>query len=325
MSVVLSKVRLFRANRAGNEEKMSIPMEEAFHRYLEYHQFVGSKENTVRWLRVTLRPLIRFIAGNYDGINRPSQVSGEHLRDYLAALRPTNQTVSLNNKIRAIKAFFTYLHREGYVVRNPAADLKQFRATEKAVPCFSREQLKSLLAKPDVRTFIGFRDRTAMLVMMDTAIRVGELLNIRVEDVFFEEGRPVSIRIRDPKNHRERLANLPPLPAGALHRWLEYLKANVPDPAWLFPNIYGEKLSIRSLQENITRYGRQAGIRGRCSPHMFRHSFAKNYIMAGGDLRSLQEILGHSTITMTLRYGKLFNPDVRKKHLLYCPSNTILS
>lgn len=325
MSVVMSRVRLFRANRAGNEERISIPMEEAFQRYLEYHQFVGSKENTVRWLRVTLRPLIRFIAGNYDGISRPSQVRGEHLRDYLAALRPTNQTVSLNNKIRAIKAFFTYLHREGYVVRNPAADLRQFKATEKAVPCFSREQLKGLLARPDVRTFTGLRDRTAMLVMMDTAIRVGELLNIRVEDLFFEERMPASIRIRDPKNHKERIANLPPMPARALQRWLEYLMANVADPEWLFPNIYGEKLSIRSLQENITKYGRQAGIRGRCSPHMFRHSFAKNYIMAGGDLRSLQEILGHSTITMTLRYGKLFNPDVRKKHLMFCPSNTILS
>ncbi|MCL5290220.1 MAG: phage integrase N-terminal SAM-like domain-containing protein, partial [Firmicutes bacterium] len=119
MSVVLGRTRLFRVNRAGNEEKISIPMEDAFHRYLEYHQFVGSKENTIRWLRITLRPFIRFLAGNYEGISRPGQVSGEHLRDYLAALRPTNQTVSLNNKIRAIKAFFSYLHREGYVVRNP--------------------------------------------------------------------------------------------------------------------------------------------------------------------------------------------------------------
>ncbi|MDK2984535.1 MAG: integrase/recombinase XerD [Clostridia bacterium] len=325
LAVVLNRTRLFKPARLASADKSSILLGDALTGYFEYHEFVGSKENTIKWLRTTLKPLLRFLTENYNDITTPNQVTEAHLKEYLAVLRTTNQTVSLNNKIRAFKAFFNHLYKEGIVEKNPTEGLKQFKATEKAVPCFSKEQLKDLLAQPDVKTFTGLRDRTAMLVMMDIALRVGELLNIMVEDLLFDDSLPAAIRVRDPKNHRERIANLPPVPAKALHKWLEYLKANVVSPQWLFPNIYGDQLSIRTLQENITKYGRKAGITGRCSPHMFRHSFAKHYIIAGGDLRSLQEILGHSTITMTLRYGKLFNPDIRKKHLMFCPSNTVLS
>ncbi|MHB1125722.1 MAG: tyrosine-type recombinase/integrase [Bacillota bacterium] len=324
MSLAMNRTRLFKP-ASTNEDKISVLLEDALQGYLEYHEFVGSKENTIKWLRVTLGPLMRYLSENYKGIKTPNQVKSEHLKEYLGVLRTTNRSVSLNNKLRAFKAFFGYLLKEGIVAQNPTVELKQFRATEKAVPCFSKEQIKALLAQPDVKTFIGLRDRTAMIVMMDTALRVGELLNIRVEDILFEENLPTAIRVRNPKNHRERIANLPPVLAKALQKWLGFLKVNVVSPEWLFPNIYGEQMSIRTLQENITKYGHQAGITGRCSPHMFRHSFAKHYIMAGGDLRSLQDILGHSTIAMTMHYGKLFNPEVRKKHFMYCPSNTILS
>jgi integrase len=107
-----------------------------------------------------------------------------------------------------------------------------------------------------------------MLVMIDTAIRVGELLNISLEDLVWEENLPVGIGIRDPKNRKERIANLPPVTSNALNRWLEYLKKHLVSVKWLFPNIYGEQLAIRTLQENITEYGRKAGITGRFTPYV---------------------------------------------------------
>lgn len=320
-----SRKKVFQAASPANTDKTSTLLYDALQAYLEYHEFVGSKKNTIKWLKNTLKPLLRFLSENHPEVVTANQVQEIHIKEYLAVMRKTNETISLNNKIRAFKAFFNQLTKEGIVIENPMAELKQFKATEKAVPCFSKEQFKNMLSQADIRNFTGFRDRTAMLVMMDTAIRVGELLNIHVDDIIWEDNLPASICIRDPKNHRERFANLPPVTAKALNRWLDYLKKNLLNVKWVFPNIYGEQLAIRTLQENITEYGRKVGINGRCSPHMFRHTFAKHYIMAGGDLRSLQEILGHTTITMTLRYGKLFNPDIRKKHLLYCPTNTMLS
>ncbi|WP_027718217.1 tyrosine-type recombinase/integrase [Desulfovirgula thermocuniculi] len=301
----------------------STSLADAVDAFLRYHAASNSRPSTIRWLRQTLSHFGKWLEaeGRSTDIR---EVTPEAIEEYLASmLRKGNKPATANNRLRALKCFFGFAHRRGMVRRDPAAGVRFVKATEPVVPTFSLKQLEKLLAAPDRDTFVGLRDYTAMHVMMDTGVRVGELLGLRRGDVEFDpaSGLPAYLVVRNPKARRERTVPLPPETALALTEWLRALDEAMPGCEWLFPSLRGGRLAVRSLQQNIKRYGALAGIEGvRVSPHTFRHTLAKHYIMSGGDLASLKEVLGHSTLEMTARYGRLFGPDVRKKLSKLCPS-----
>lgn len=303
--------------------KRSSSLREAVDTFLRYHAASNSRPSTIRWFRQTLGHFEKWLEA--EGGNLSFQnIALETVEEYTAfMLRKGNRPATVNNRLRALKCFLGFAHRRGLLRRNLAADIKFIKVTEPVVPTFNLKQLEKLLTAPDRSTFVGLRDYTAMFVMMDTGVRVGELLGMRREDVEFDpnSGLPVYLLIRNPKARRERTVPLPPEAALTLAEWLRTLDEAFPGCEWLFPSSRGGRLAVRSLQQNIKRYGILAGIEGvRVSPHTFRHTLAKHYIMSGGDLASLKEVLGHSTLEMTARYGRLFGPDVRKKLSKLCPS-----
>ncbi|MBO8129597.1 MAG: tyrosine-type recombinase/integrase [Peptococcaceae bacterium] len=306
--------------RLRSEQKLTL--EEAYQKFIQAHRDNNSRESTLDWFRVTLSPLFRWLKLEY-GVQTITAVTEDQLRAYLRYSKneKQNKASTINNKIRCFKLFFNFLVNEGYLKGSPAARIKEQKVTIPLIPTFTMDQLQRLLAQPDRTTFAGLRDYTMIQILMDTGMRIGELLNVTVHDLVYSGNDPVSIIVRHPKTREEREVTLPEQTSRVLREWLEICAENNINLTWLCPNIRNEKLDKSAFYDRLKKYGERAEIRGvRVSAHTFRHTFAKHFLMSGGDPLTLKDILGHRTLDMTYRYARLFKPDLRKKHNMFCPS-----
>lgn len=237
----------------------------------------------------------------------------------------TYHTITLDNKLssaqaclRALKAYCSFLVSEGLEKDNPFDDYTLRKPKKTVIKTFSVQQIERLLHQPDLNTFTGFRDYVILLTLLDTGIRIRELESINVDDVVLNENY-ISIY---GKNGSYR--NVPV--SSQLKKALsQYMKVRgYSDSEALFISSLDSRFLRRSIQDRITMYGRKANIQDvRCSPHTFRHTFAKMYIKNGGNIFVLQDILGHSTLEMVREYVRLFSNDLYNDHKRHNPLGTI--
>jgi integrase/recombinase XerD len=177
-----------------------------------------------------------------------------------------------------------------------------------------------VLAVPDRRTWVGIRNRAMLLVLLDTLIRVSELVGLDAEDVDFDEG---VIQVMG-KGGKERRVPFGTSTGQALRRYrsaVEDLRQGDP----FFITRGGRRTSRWAVHMMMADCGRMAGIEGvRCSPHTMRHTGAKRFILAGGDVFTLQKLLGHTTLVMVRRYVELADVDVRTQHHRFSPADSLL-
>lgn len=158
-----------------------------------------------------------------------------------------------------------------------------------------------------------------MLLLLDTGLRISEAMNIRLKDI---DRANSSVTVMG-KGSKERTVHFGQTVRRALSQYLE--RRGDLETDYLFVTEYGDPMQQRMAQQQITRYGALAKIQGvRISPHTFRHTFAKNWIVNGGDVFSLQKMLGHTTMEMVRRYVNLANEDVGRAHRTYSPADRML-
>jgi integrase/recombinase XerD len=229
------------------------------------------------------------------------------------------KTVTINTRLRAIRSYFNFLHKQKYIRKNPMEGIKLLKDRKSIVQTFSTEQLEKLLRQPDLRTFTGLRDYVMMLLLLETGIRANELVGIELSDVRLKEG---AIHIKNAKTYRERIVPIQKTMREQLKKYIAI--RGVVECTSLFVTIDGTPLTKRQLQNRIAFYGRKANIEGvRCSPHTFRHTFAKLSVKAGAGIFELQQILGHTSMEMVKTYVNLFSEDVKEKHKSFSPLNNI--
>ncbi|WP_198158010.1 tyrosine-type recombinase/integrase [Paenibacillus sp. P22] len=227
---------------------------------------------------------------------------------------PTPSDATINKLIRGWRAFFNWVHTEGYVDTNPFNGIGTIKAEKRIIETFSDAQLKAILAAPNRSTFTGYRDYTIMMTLLDTGVRISELAGIRMFDIDWK-ARHILVY---GKGRKERLVPFSRTLEKALRTYLEV--RGVLETDNLFVNIDNNPFKVRGIQETIADYGKEARIKGvRCSPHTFRHTFAKLYIMNGGDAFSLQKILGHTSLEIVRMYVNLFGTDVNAQHAKFSP------
>lgn len=237
----------------------------------------------------------------------------DHYIHYMLDHHLADNTV--NNRIRACKTFFRFLFEEGIVTTPICEQFTMIKAEKKMIQTLTKEQLLTLLQQPNRKTFTGLRDYTIMLLLFETGMRISECLSLEIDDIFLKERELI---IRMGKGRKSRRV---PIQKTCVHVLEQYLaeRGDVNTKA-LFINIEGEGIGKRTIQENIQEYGKAAGIEGvRVSPHTFRHTMAKFYIINGGDIFTLQKILGHSTLDMVRYYVELFSTDIQDQHRKYSP------
>lgn len=229
---------------------------------------------------------------------------------------------TINCYLRSIRAFWSWLVSEEIIQENPLARLKIPKPPRKLIPTFSDLQLEQLLSGIDISTAEGYRDHAIMLTLLDTALRVSKLVNIRLDDLWLEEGL---VKVMG-KGGKERFVPIGKSIQRILWRYINKYRAEpaTPDCEFLFLTADGRSMTKDRIDKKMSRYGEKARIRGvRCSPHTLRHTAAIRFLRNGGDVFSLQRMLGHSCLEMTRHYCELADVDVKRAHATASPVDNL--
>jgi integrase/recombinase XerC len=227
-------------------------------------------------------------------------ISSDDVRAYLQWLdQKGGKPASLARKLAAVRSFYRYLTRRGGVTRNPVEGMRTPKQPKLLPRVLTKDDADALMAFPAEQTIGSLRDRALLETLYSTGARVSELVGLDVADVRESEGL---VRLQG-KGRKERIVPIGEVALDAIRRYrfrLPVPSSGVP-PQALFCNQRGGRLTSRSVARIVARYSsRLAG--GAVSPHTLRHSFATHLLDEGADLRSIQEMLGHASLSTTQRY-----------------------
>ncbi len=246
-----------------------------------------------------------------NGNSSPFEIRADDLRGFLEAMKASGwKDDTTDSAFRILRTFFRWLEREGLVLVNAMARVERPRRERRLIRPFSEEQLRAFLGVINTRTAVGSRDFALCVLLADTGLRISEALSLGLPDLDFGEG---VARVLG-KGRRERVVPLGQTVKRALLDWLK-ARGEIAGMDRVFCNRFGQPLHRRTILQTVHEYGRKAGIEGvRVSPHTLRHTFAVTYLRNGGDVLTLQKILGHATLEMTRRYAELADSDSITRH-----------
>jgi integrase/recombinase XerC len=275
-------------------------MENSVERFLVHlSEGRGASPHTVRAYGTDLVRLLVFLGTR--SVDRPGEVTPLHLRMWLAdltekGLSPTTRA----RRLAAARALFKFLVREGTVASNPALGLRTPRRPTRLPHFLSKDEVGRLLGSPIEADRFAVRDRAILETLYSTGCRISELTGLNEDDVDLRGGMA---RVRG-KGRKERLAPLGRYAVEALRVYLPLRLATLSEltERGLFLNRFGTRLRGRSVARLLDKYIVRAGLSARTSPHTLRHSFATHLLDAGADLRSVQELLGHTNLETTQIY-----------------------
>lgn len=259
--------------------------------------------HTKRSYLADLRQFQEFLLS--EGTDRLDHIDHIVIRAFLTSLyRKKVKKVTISRKIASIKAFFKYLLREGEVSINPA-EMIQTPKVEKYLPVFlSVDEMFELLGVKFKEDALGLRDRAILELFYSAGMRVSELTGLNIMDIDLPRGL---VKIRG-KGKKERIVPVGDPALTSIRNYLEKRKELLRDKSenysndCLFLSRLGARLTTRSVRRNLDKYVLMSGIRRKISPHVLRHSFATHLMDAGADLRVIQEMLGHASLSTTQKY-----------------------
>jgi integrase/recombinase XerC len=243
----------------------------------------------------------------------PARISPRQVRSYLAWLHDQKYArTTVARRLAALRAWFRFLCRQGVLESNPAEALRGPR-TDRTLPHFlTEEDVTRLLSAPSPRTPLGERDRAILETLYAGGLRVSELVGLNLADLDLDGALAV---IRG-KGKRERLSMLGQPAVKAIQRWLpirqEWLTDRQAQPVFL--NRRGSRLTTRSVGRLLQKYLLKASLDPRTTPHTLRHSFATHLLDRGADIRSVQELLGHQSLSTTQIYTHVTTKRLQEKY-----------
>ncbi len=271
--------------------------------YLTYERNVSI--NTVTAYRDDLESFVSFLCDDYFTLSRPlldwSKVDRLSVRSYLAFMaRQKLSRSSMARHLSTLRTFFRFLMREELVESNPARTVTTPKREKHLPSVLQIADITLLFEQPDTSDDLGMRDRAWLELLYGSGLRISELVGIDIDDVELR-GRLVKVR---GKGAKERIVPFGSKAEDAVRAWLSVRKAS-PDEAAMFINYRGERITARSVRRLFDRYMRAASLHAGVSPHTLRHSFATHLLNAGADLRAIQELLGHASLSTTQKYTHL--------------------
>lgn len=281
-------------------------------KYIElYAFFLKNEKNYSNYTIVSYRnDLIQFF--NYLKLYRILKddkieyVDRSVMRKYIVYLKKSDYSArSISRKISTVRSFFKFCLREGIIKVNPTINLITPKINKKLPYFLYLQEVNKLIETPLKNTIFGIRDRAILELLYGTGIRVGELVNLNICNIDLYEKTIIVFG----KGSKERIL---PLGNPSIRAIQEYLSSrnlfekkifvNKNDLEALFLNRLGGRLTTRSIRRIIIKYMKMAGLNKKISPHVLRHSFATHLLEGGADLRSVQELLGHKSLSTTQIY-----------------------
>ncbi len=271
----------------------------------------GYSDQTIRAYRKDLEDFFSFIAqsqGADEGRKKrartvsPSQIDGIRIRSYLGFLHRRNKKTTIARKLSAIRSFFRFLVKRGLISENPA-ELVLTPKQDQTIPVYlSVDDMFRLLDSIQTDTLPGLRNRAIFETLYSSGIRVSELAGMNYSDVDFAAA---VVRVLG-KGNKQRIIPIGQKALEAIKAYREQLDRQIGAEALkdgaLFLNKYNQRLTVRSIARILRNLVDSIGLLTTVSPHAFRHSFATHMLDAGVDLRVVQELLGHKSLSTTQKY-----------------------
>lgn len=277
-------------------------LSKAFENFISERKILKLAEKTIVSYENRFNNFTEFFSGE----NMCSEVSLQTIYKFIEFLQKRNpaiKTVTINTYLRHLRAIFYYFMEQGYMER---FDIKMIKDDRELKETYSSAELERLLKKPDVKEvgFSEYRNWVIICYLLGTGNRLGTLCNLKIGDVDFTNHE---IALKKVKNRKQYTIPLAPTLEKALIEYLKYRNGREND--YLFCTQYGGKLDESSVTTAIYRYNRARGV-NKTSIHLFRHTFATEYLRNGGRAEILQKLLGHSTMSMTLEYVHMVAGDL---------------
>jgi integrase/recombinase XerD len=278
----------------------------------EYESFLERENKVSANTRESYaRDLTKFLnfLKDEEGDEDPGSVGGDVILKYLSVLQGKSMASStISRSLASIRSFYKFLQKTKRIKDNPTSVVKPFRVEKKTPQILTTEEITLLLSQPKCVGLKGYRDKAMLELLYATGIRVSELINLLVEDINLEEG---FLTVK--KEYKERVI---PVYPGAVEAVKNYIEKSRPmlvqdnDEPCLFVNCNGTKLTRQGFWKIIKTYKDMSGITKDITPHTLRHTFAVHLLENCDDLRSIQQMLGHTDISSTNMYAQL-----AKEHL----------
>ncbi len=270
-------------------------------------------DNTASSYQNDLNKFSCFISSR--NISDLNNVTSVDIEEFFNAQRDNNLSTATSARyMTSIKKFFLFLEDNHYIQKNPTLTLSKVKISRKLPEVLSFEEVEKILSAPNTNELIGIRDKAILETFYSSGLRVSELTNLKINDLFFDDE---VIRVLG-KGSKERII---PLGSSAINCIKKYLLNSRPilekkmkSQNYLFLNKRGTKLSRMWIWKIFETYAKAADIKKEIHPHIFRHSFATHLLEGGADLRAVQEMLGHSDISTTQIYTHVDRNYIKQVH-----------
>lgn len=226
---------------------------------------------------------------------------------------------TINNYLRNIKAFFTYLEENQIIKDNTVKHCKYLKVPRKAKEQLSDYEYEKLIKSIDITKFHEYRDYVIINLIFDTGMRLGETLSLTIHDIDLVR-RTIYIPAEITKGGKDRVVFYSMTMSKWLNRWIRY-KDTIQENELLFPTQRTNSLlTVSNFERNFREYLKRANIEKEITPHGLRNNFSRRFLISGGDIYTLSKILGHSSVTVTEKaYLDLMDEDFRKKYQRFSP------
>ncbi len=290
----------------------------------------GKSHKMISWYSANLHRFRAYVISRHHSESIDS-IDTKFLREYVLYLMarhrfenhpsnpPTNEPLSsstIHGHVRTLRAFSNWILRENLTDSNIAAGIKPPRIVKKVICTLSNEEIATILRTFNSSSHSQIRNKVIFMLLLDTGLRIGELINLKLDDINIDEGLMKVLG----KGKKERMVPIGNKAQKALQSYLFRCRAK---PAHLgidnaFLSVFGTPLTENSVKLMFTRLALESGIR-RLHAHLCRHTFATMFLLNGGDVFTLQQILGHSTLEMVRNYVTLASNHVAMQHHKYSP------
>lgn len=275
--------------------------EELMHNYLRYlHDERRYSAATIKSYQRDLLQFIDFI--NAINVTDCCDVDSLHVRNFAGSRRRRGVSArSLQRSLSAIRGFYNYLQREQLIENNPVADVRAPSIEKKLPNLLDVDEINRLLTEGPQNP-LKLRDHAMMELMYSSGLRLAEIVGLNINDIDLSQAQVLVVG----KGNKSRYLPVGTAACKALRRWLD-ARPNIAaeNELAVFVNNRGMRLSHRAVQQRMAQLGREQGVDKHVHPHMLRHSFASHLLESSGDLRAVQEMLGHADISTTQVYTHL--------------------
>ena len=286
---------------------------QAFLNYLRIER--NASALTIKSYADDLSHVIEFLQETTGSVPEPQHIEVGILRSYVAWLHECGYArTTVARRLACLRSFFRYCNREGICKTNPAKPLRTPRSGRKLPHFLTTDQVGALLIAPLANSDAGLRDRAILETMYSAGLRVSEVVGIDLKDWDRSAG---ILRVLG-KGRKERISPVGSYASKALDRWVEVrepdAKAAEKQRSAMFLNRFGRRLTTRSIGRMLETHILTAGLTQQTTPHTLRHSFATHLLDGGADLRSVQELLGHKSLTTTQIYTHVSTRRLRETY-----------